>query len=164
MAHTGNIPLDTSRCCRQRLALAVGIISMTIFQAGFAAGVYRWVDGHGKVHYGDRPPSNEESTRIEVKSAPEPVPEDRQRRMRTRRLLDALESERDREKQEAVQAKAEKARQESNCQTARRQVALYQRANNISRPGPDGERSYLSDEERSQVLARARVRVDQWCK
>lgn len=164
MARIENTPWHKSRCCRQHLALTAGIVSIMILQAGFAAGVYRWVDEHGNVHYGDRPPSNEETTRLEFESAPTPAPEEDQRRMKTQRLLDALKSERERERQEAAQARAEKARQERNCQSARRQVAMYQRANSISRPGPDGERIYLSDEERSLALARARILVGQWCK
>lgn len=163
MAPAGNITFDALRCCRKVFAVAVGVASLTAFQAGLAAGVYRWVDENGEVHYGDRPPSNTESTRMEIESAPAPAPEDGERRLKTQRLLDALESQRDRDKQKAAQAKADEARQERNCQSARRQVALHQRANSVFRRGPDGERIYLSDEERKQALARARTLVDQWC-
>ncbi|HSS64839.1 MAG TPA: DUF4124 domain-containing protein [Gammaproteobacteria bacterium] len=164
MALTENITFDASRGRGRLLAIALGIASFTLLQAGLAAGVYRWVDERGEVHYGDRPPSKKESAPVEIKSAPAPAQEDGKRRLKTQRLLDALESERNRKKQEAAQARADKARQRHNCQIARRQAALYQRANNISRRGPDGERTYLNDEERSQALARARIRVDKWCK
>ncbi len=155
---------EASRGWRWLLALALGIASMAILHAGLAAGVYRWLDEDGNVHYGDKPPSKEESTLIEINSAPAPRPEDVERRVKTQRLLDALESQREREKHETAQARAEKARQQGNCQSARRQVELYQRANNISRLGPEGERIYLSDEERGQALDRARTLVGQWCK
>ncbi len=150
---------------RKRLAiLALGAALVIYLEAGLAAGVYRWVDEQGKVHYGDRPPKKEASTPIEIESAPVPAPDDDERRRKTRRLLEAIESERDRNKQEEAQAKADKARQETNCRSARRRVELFQRANNISRRGPDGERTYLDEKEREQALAQARSLVDRWCK
>lgn len=164
MPQAENHTLKASGGWRQLLALALGIASMAVPQTGLAAGVYRWLDEDGKVHYGDKPPSKEESTPVEIKSAPAPRPEDSERRVKTRRLLDALESEREREKHEAAQATAEKAHQQSNCQSARRQLRLYQRANSIFRQGPEGERIYLSDEERGQALARARALKREWCK
>lgn len=146
------------------LALALGIAALTAVGPGLAAGVYRWVDEGGDVHYGDRPPGKEGAMRIEIEAAPAPAPEDARRRAKTQRLLDALQSERNRQQAEAAQANADKARRERNCQAARRRVALYQRANNVSRRGSDGERVYLSDEERAQALAQARTIVGQWCR
>jgi hypothetical protein len=164
MPQAENDTLEASRGWRQLLALALGIASMAVLQARLAAGVYRWLGEDGKVHYGDKPPSTEESTPVEIESAPAPPPDDGERRVKTQRLLDALESEREREKHEAAQARAEKARQQGNCQSARRQLGLCQRANSIFRPGPEGERIYLSDEERGQALARARALIREWCK
>lgn len=164
MPQAKNYTLEASRRRRQLLALAFGIALTVVLQAGLAAGIYRWLGEDGKVHYGDKPPSKEDSTPIEIKSAPAPRPEDGERRVKTQRLLGALESQREREKQEAAQASAEQALQQSNCQSARRQLDLYQRANGIFRPGPEGERIYLSDEERGQALARARAVIGEWCK
>ena len=137
---------------------------MAFFHPILNAGAYRWVDEQGKVHYGDRPPSKNKATPVELRPAPPPGRDDGERRAKTRRLLDALESERKREKQQAAKAEAEKAHGERNCKTARRRVALFQRAGKISRAGPDGERTYLSDEERDQALAHARSLVARWCK
>lgn len=152
------------RISRRLTVFALGLALISLAQQGSSAGVYRWVDDQGKVHYGDRPPSKDKARPIEMESAPAPAPDDHERRARTRRLLDAMESERDREKKQAAQAKAEKTRRERNCEVARRHVTLYQRANKISRVGADGNRIYLSDEERDQALTHARSQVDSWCK
>ncbi len=152
-----------SRFLRSLPVFALVVALIALAQQGLSAGVYRWVDDQGKVHYGDRPPSEDKAKPIELESAPVPEPDDDERRAKTRRLLDAMESERNREKEQAAQAKAEKARRERNCQVARRHVALYQRANKISRVGAEGERTYLSDEERDQALTHARSLVDRWC-
>lgn len=164
MARTENMVFGPGHHRKRVVILALGVALVICLEDGLAAGVYRWVDEQGKVHYGDRPPKKAASTPIEIESAPVPAPDDDERRRKTRRLLDAMESERDRDKQEAAQARADKARQETNCRSARRRVELYQRANNISRRGPDGERTYLSEKEREQALAQARSLVDRWCK
>lgn len=149
---------------RRLPVFVLGVALMALAHQGVSAGVYRWVDDEGKVHYGDRPPGKDKATPIELESAPAPDPDDDERRAKTRRLLDAMESKRDRENEQAAQAKADKARRERNCEIARRHVTLYQRANQISRVGADGERTYLSDEERDQALTHARSLVDRWCK
>ncbi|MDX1528801.1 MAG: DUF4124 domain-containing protein [Gammaproteobacteria bacterium] len=153
-----------SRFLRRLAVVALGLALISLAQQGSSAGVYRWVDDQGKVHYGDRPPSKDKARSIEIESAPAPAPDDHERRAKTRRLLDAMESERNREKEQAAQAKAEQARRERNCEVARRHVTLYQRANKISRVGAEGKRTYLSDEERNQALIHAQSLVDRWCK
>lgn len=55
-------------------------------------------------------------------------------------MLEALETDRDRDKKQAAKAEAEDAQRERNCHNARRQVALYQRANGIFGRGPDGDK------------------------
>lgn len=163
MAKIEAITSGESRYRHRLSALALGVALITAFETTLADGVYRWVDEQGEVHYGDRLPSAEESTRLKIKSAPVPAPGDDERRARTRRLLDAFESERERNKQKAAQAKAEKVRREQNCQSARRQVTLVERANGMFVRGPDGKRSYLNDKERDLALERARGLVDRWC-
>lgn len=164
MTCSTDIAAGASRFLRRLPVFALGVALMALAHQGVSAGVYRWVDDEGKVHYGDRPPGKDKATPIELESAPAPAPDDDERRAKTRRLLDAMESKRDRENEQAAQAKADKARRERNCEIARRHVTLYQRANQISRVGADGERTYLSDEERDQALTHARSLVDRWCK
>ncbi len=164
MAQPSSTSADAFRHCRRLRAVTLGITVFTLAQAVLAAGVYRWVDEQGKVHYGDRPPSEANSTSVEVEAAPIPSPENERRRAKTQRLLDAMESERARAQAKAAQAKAEQARQASNCEAARKNVAFYERANSVFRRGPDGERLYLSDEERARAQSQARALVDQWCK
>ncbi len=144
------------------LALLVAVLA--IAPAVAATGVYRWQDDQGNVHYGDRPPSKAEPSSIEIEKAPEPAAEDSRRRAKTQRLLEAMESERERERTQEAQATADKERREQNCQVARRRVDFFERANSLFHRGPDGERIYLSDAERSRVLSQARSQVSEWCK
>lgn len=164
MAHSLSTQVEAPRRRRRLRALTLGLTVLTVTQAVLAAGVYRWVDEQGKVHYGDRPPSQADSSPVKIEAAPTPAPEDAHRRAKTQRLLEAIESERARDQADAVRAEAEQARKTRNCRAAREHVTIYERANSVSRRGPDGQRLYLSDEERAQALSRARALVDYWCK
>ena len=152
---------------RRSLSLGIlisGLLAFTLCQTPAAAGVYRWVDEQGNVHYGDRPPSKKDSTELEVKSTPAPAPEDAARRAKTQRLLDAIATERERKEQATAKAEADQAKQEHNCRRARRQVEFYERANTVFRQDTDGERHYLSETERTEVLAKAKRMVSKWCR
>ncbi len=52
-------------------AILMGIMLCTVFTAGFAQEVYRWVDDDGVVHYSDRPHTDAE--RVPLLKSPEPA-------------------------------------------------------------------------------------------
>ena len=122
-----------------------------------AAEVYRWTDQNGQVHFGRRPPPGE-AQRINV---PESAPgggdtELLQRRDRERRLLEDYDYER-------AQKKARQAREADAQQKAAAQCdKLRDYWRRLSFPGPlyltsdDGEREYLTDDQRESEMARVR--------
>lgn len=140
--------------------LAVGLLTVS---TAYPDGVYKWVDGNGNVHYGDRPPATAAPTEVEIEKSPVPTATDERRREKTRRLLDAMESERERKKEARARELAQSAKRKRNCAIAKRRVEILQRGNSIAVTGKNGERTYLDDEARANALARARELVRQWC-
>ena len=55
------------------------------------------------------------------------------------------------------------AEREANCKASRDRVAKYSTAMRLYRPGPNGERVYLTSEELDVERADAQRAVDQWC-
>ena len=124
-----------------------------------AAEVYRWTDQNGQVHFSQRPPPGE-SQRMDL---PEGDPggatgdaELMQRRDRERRLLEDYDYER-------AQKKARQAREADAQQRAAEQCGKLQEYwRRLSFPGPlyltrdDGEREYLTDEQRESERVRMR--------
>ncbi len=136
---------------------------------GAAADVYRWVDENGRVHFGDRPPANEaaETTTVETQdtppSSPGTAPGSSDRGVTRQRLLDQYQKERE-AKQEATQKKREEEqRREQLCVQARTELENYQIHPVLYEMAPNGERRYLSDQERAQTIAEARQAVEHWC-
>jgi hypothetical protein len=52
---------------------------------------------------------------------------------------------------------------EKGCQQARDKLQKYETAHRLYRPGADGQREYLTDEEIDAARVEARKSVDQWC-
>ena len=132
-----------------------------------AAEVYRWTDQDGQVHYGQRPPPVEGARRMDLPDATaDGVAEDavlKQRRDDQRRLLESFEYERGR-KQDGLYREAEqRARALARC----RELQRYWRR--LGHPGPiyikreDGEREFLSDQQRDAEKARVRPVYVQAC-
>jgi hypothetical protein len=138
------------------------------------AGLYKWTDENGKVHYSDQPPPGDVKKSETVKqpkpaaagpavagakpSAAPKTPAEQEMEFRRRRL-EAAEAEAKAKKE--AEASEEKKR---NCERANAQVASLQRGGRITRPGPNGEQTYLSDDEIAKELVNARKAADSWCK
>lgn len=131
-----------------------------------AADVYRWTDADGRVHYGERPPSQGAEKMDLPDAAPAAGPLDPDvsvRRARQQRLLEAYEYERAQKQSEA--ARAERKRQDD----AERCRALQQRWRRLSHPGPvyfgraDGGRDYLDEAQREAEKANMRPAYVQAC-
>ena len=139
--------------------------------AGAQDAVYKWVDADGVPHYSDQPPMGVSgSTSVEAmdirvrRTNPGAV----QARVREREILDEAADIRERQEAgEAADAAAERERvlaeRRSSCEQAKERASKYANARRLYKPGPDGERIYLSDEEIDAERASALRAVDEWC-
>ena len=124
--------------------------------------IHRWVDDDGQVHFGDQP-AGAESSEVKPKAAPAGTPGDSGRMDKTRRLLRAYEADRQQEREQKAQQQAQQQTRRRNCMTARDDLRQYSRSGSIYRLGEDGERIYLSEQERDTLLDRYRQAVADWC-
>jgi hypothetical protein len=130
-----------------------------------AAGVYKWVDEQGRVHYGERPPARAQAQEIEVRQAPPPLPaeDEAARRDNQQRLLRAFEEEREQKKAQKQKSQEEEAKRERQCAVARDRVRRYETVARVYDLDNQGNRRILSDEERAATEAQARQEVARWC-
>jgi hypothetical protein len=141
------------------LVLVLG--SLLISARAGADGVFRWVDEHGQVHYGDHPPAG-----VQVEVLPPPLPSGSGETQR--QLQDYV---RTLEVQEAGQAKeAERQRAEQALQGARKSDCEASRARRerLEKPRqleyqPDGSARRLTEEERQARIAETDKRITDVC-
>lgn len=126
------------------------------------AEVYRWVDEKGQVHFGDQ--AREASTQAIKPHSGSPTEANQQQRMRkTRKLLNAYRIERQQAREQTAKRKQQAEKRKRKCIRARDNLRKYTDYGNIYRLGEDGEREYLSVQERTALLQRSREAVAQWC-
>jgi len=131
--------------------------------ASAQAEMYRWVDDRGQVHYEDRQ-QGAKSSPIKPYATPDatqPAPQERMEK--TRRLLNAYRIERQQKREQKAEQQAEKEKRIKNCNLARDDVRrnnAYRRIYNLDQ---DGNRVYLSDQERVSLLQRSQDKVTRWC-
>jgi hypothetical protein len=75
-----------------------------------------------------------------------------------------------REDQQADTAAAEaaeraelKRQRDNNCKQAKDRLEKYNSVHRLYKPGADGERQYLTDDETDKARVDARRSVDEWC-
>lgn len=148
------------------------IVSMLALATVAQAGVTRWVDAEGKVHYSDQPPppTAKSQKTLDLKASPalpiaapdskggekslaEKDLESRKRRVQAEET--ATKQARDQE-----EAKSKKA----NCEQARNQLQALQEGQRIAKFNEKGERVFLEDSDRAQAIEAAKKTVDSWCK
>lgn len=129
--------------------------------------VYRWVDQSGTQHYTDRPPEGAQAEELSLRyrlTDPSAI----QASARAKAELDEARGLREGQKaSEEATAAAERAelkrQRENNCKQARERLEKYNTAHRLYKPGADGERQYLTDDETDKARVEARRSIDEWC-
>jgi hypothetical protein len=129
------------------------------------AGVYKWVDEQGRVHYGDRPASdNAGEVRIRDQGGSEPSADSVSRHEKQQRFLRAREEDREEKKQARAKNKRKKLEAKRNCEQAKKEYDKYRHAGAIYDKGKGGERKYLSFKAREEYEKSLAAEVKKWCK
>jgi hypothetical protein len=129
------------------------------------AEVYKWVDEQGRVHFSDRP-DEAASTEITIKEQQPPQSSEGQddRKSRMQRMLDVYAEERAEKKEAQQKQQAEEKKRKQYCIRAKDRYNTHLRARGIYDLGDDGERRYLSEEERASHIKQLKSEIARWCK
>ncbi len=125
-----------------------------------AAGIQKWIDDDGQIHYGDRPPAKVTSEEIKVNRPPtnpgRPLP----------RLGDSSPDENADEypdNQPPGEATSDEQAREV-CEQARKDLQVIQRSPRIRLRQADGTSRYMTQEEIDQRKKRSEEDVKEFCK
>jgi len=157
----------------KRLSAASGLLVLCIAVSYGAtavaqeASVYKWVDSQGVPHFSDEPAADSSAEEMSIHYRKT----DRgalQARLKAKSELDAATDVRKGQESEsdaAAEADRQKvlAERDSTCKAARDRVAKYSNALRLYKPGPNGERVYLTSEELDVERADANRAVEQSC-
>ena len=135
------------------------------------AGIYKWTDENGNVHYGDRPTTTSEKLNVrEGKTIGSSASSDslddieETREERRQRITDSMTEERlDREKKKS-EKKKKKAEKRKKCNQAKDTLKRYNRANTLYTLDKKGERQYMSNTSRDQKISSLKKQIRKHCR
>jgi hypothetical protein len=137
----------------RRAAAIVYLMSLT----ATAGDVYRSVDSQGHVQYSDTPVAGAELVHVQnLHGAPAPPAAKPEAKM-------ASAAPANTDARRALQTDLEQVRADQ-CKKAQDNYQQAIQARRVFRPGADGEREYLSDDEADQVRLNARLEMETACK
>ena len=144
------------------------IIMLTMFSLNAHAGLSKWVDSEGVVHYSDTVPpdvttaksvrniTGKDQANAPASNAPKSLAE-REAEMKK------AKQEKEDASQKKAQQDAQAAAKKSNCEAARENVRSLEEGGRIVTYDANGEKSFLDDNARAQRLEEARKSVSQNC-
>lgn len=145
------------------------IILFLLLPLATDAAVYKWVDDEGNVHYGDRPVEAEPSVEMHVDDvATEPSYRDHDdamtREEKRERLLQSMEEDRLEKQEQREQQQAVKQQNRKKCNRYRDKMRHYERARGIYRLDKDGNRVYMSDNDRARATKNLQKKIKKYCR
>ncbi len=129
--------------------------------AVFSAGVYKWTDADGNIHYGDR--AKDSAEKIKVRTGHKPDPQLSEHRKKRDRLLDVFEEERHEKTANKALLAKKKSAQKQKCSEAQKNLQQYKTAGYLYKLDENGNRIILEDGEHAEALKKAQDSVDHWC-
>ena len=137
----------------------------------YAGDIYKWVDGEGNVHYGERAPSNGAKV-TKIRSAPksshenEPVLPGRKidPRIQRDKMIQALEGDRRARQERKQKLKKEQEERRMRCARTKDTLRQYKSIANIYQLDAKGNRQSLSDTAKQQEITRLLAEIKKHCK
>lgn len=128
-----------------------------------AAGVYKWVDEKGEVHFGDVPPGNAAASEVEVAPPPPADTSLLQRQEQGKKILQAGQEERAAAEKQQAEADVKTEQNEKECANLRLRLKQYTEARYLYEVGDDGNEAILSDAARAQAVSETQAAISEKC-
>lgn len=145
----------------------LAVILLSLIGLNAYAGVNKWVDAEGNVHYSDTPPPEvkTETVRNISGKGQEQAPASYSAKSYTEREAEMKKSRLEKEEASKIKAQqeADAKAKKNNCEAARQNARSLEEGGRIFTYDKNGERNYLDDAAREQRLAEARKAVSAYC-
>ena len=146
----------------------IGLIVLTLWTASAHAGLYKWVDAQGKVHYSDQPASGnvKSETKLDIQNHTAPAPAAsankswQEKNLEYKKRQTSAADADAKKQQEAQDAKAKV----ENCDNAKKNLQTLEDGVRVFSYDDKGERTAMDDTQRSKAMNDARKKVTEWCK
>ena len=143
--------------------------ALALLSSSSFAGIYKWVDADGTVHYGQQRPTNAPSEKMQVQRYA-PVDKSTYKRPSTSTQkpkgenTPADKKSADAEPEKKKETKAEKKRRLAACDQARKNLSTMEAIGRVRSVDKDGNTTYLSQQQKEDRMSRNRDLISKHCK
>lgn len=141
------------------------IMGLTLSVSQIAsAGIYKWVDEQGNVHYGEQRPQNTSSQKMQVQKY---APENKSTYKRpsyTPSTKSTNKNTQDNPPEKKKETRAEKKKRLAACEKTRANLKMMEEIGRIRAKDKDGNTRYLSQKEKEAKMQKNREQISKYCK
>ena len=131
----------------------LGLVLATAAQAG----MYKWTDEEGNVHYSQKPPRGKQYEKLKVQKGPPPGTQTKSPSYSTPSISEDAGSK----AVEEEVAKNEEIRKK-NCEAAKKNLRVFQIYNRVK--GEDGKIRVVTKQEREEKIQKSKDAIREFCK
>ena len=149
-----------------RIMSGLLVAAFLLCGSAMANEVYKWTDENGTVHYRDRPTGEANEVRLGIaynRTDASTVEQQRQSLAESQaRRAESKSAAEEAAKEAQAEARAEAERQE-RCDGYRKSLQRYAEARRLYKEGPDGERTYLDEDEMLKARQQLEAHIAENC-
>lgn len=141
------------------------VIIALFYVSGVHAEVYKWVDESGAVHYGDKPTSGSQEVQVQQQEKPSAAMKEttETRDEKRQRIADMLEEDRIDKNKKEEKKKYERERKKRECNRLKDHQRHVENAGGLYKLDKDGNRVFMSKEQRDKSEQALRKRIQKNC-
>ena len=129
------------------------------------AGIYKWTDSDGNIHFGDRPVESNEATELNITINKKTGITNSSGNKKDREyLLKKIEDDKEDDAEKREKKKALNKKRKKICNAYKRNYQSHIQSNKSYMMSPDGERTYLSDQQRTARKKKLSRGIKKYCR
>ncbi|MBE9561041.1 MAG: DUF4124 domain-containing protein [Proteobacteria bacterium] len=141
------------------------VVLILVMMSTAHAGIYKWTDSEGAVHFGDHPVAGDSATELEIEiNNHAGITNSSGNRAEREYLLKKIEENKRSDAEARSKKLAADKKRRKKCDAYKRRYQVHIQSNRTYRMSPDGERVYLSDEQRDARKKKFSKGVAKYCR
>ena len=136
-----------------------------ILSSSVNAGVYKWTDEEGNVHYGDKPINQDDTTELKINTDTDTGITNSSGNDKERtRMAQELQEDREAREKKRADRRVEKKKQQKTCAKLKKRLIQHQRASGVYKRDANGERVYYTPKERDSQVEKINKGIRKNCR
>lgn len=141
------------------------IVLLLLIMPAVHAGIYKWTDSEGNVHFGDHPADTSTAEEIDIRIDNNTgVTNSSGNKKERRYLLEQIEEDKQAEAENKKKRLAENKNRRKLCDNYRRKYQSLIQSTHSYRMSPDGVMTYLSEDQRSARKKKLNREIKKYCR